>query len=250
MSAALCTLGSRMASGLACAHRLQIGRALRRGQRIDPHHHFPAGESFSTRGADLRRAPRPWLPARPHPPGPAPPRRTAGRAPSPAFSRWSRARTGRIGGAGSAANLFDAFDQDEFALAGLVAEFRAPRCIRANGSRSCASSSDGNSITTLRARASPSSTSVLPPRARNLALIALKGRLGGLDIGFVGLGVVNIHARDPISLWHQAALNKLRLMRDSAICTAFSAAPLRRLSDTIHRLRPCSTVGSLRMRLT
>ena len=36
----------------------------------------------------------------------------------------------------------------------------------------------------------------------------------------------------------------------SAICTAFSAAPLRRLSDTHQNDSPCSTVGSLRMRLT
>ena len=39
-------------------------------------------------------------------------------------------------------------------------------------------------------------------------------------------------------------------MRHSAICTALSAAPLRRLSATIQSDRPCSTVGSLRMRLT
>ena len=38
--------------------------------------------------------------------------------------------------------------------------------------------------------------------------------------------------------------------RISAICTALSAAPLRRLSATTHRLRPCGTVGSRRMRLT
>ena len=36
----------------------------------------------------------------------------------------------------------------------------------------------------------------------------------------------------------------------SAICTAFSAAPLRRLSDTHQNDSPCGTVGSLRMRLT
>jgi len=36
----------------------------------------------------------------------------------------------------------------------------------------------------------------------------------------------------------------------SAICTALSAAPLRRLSLTTHRLRPFSTVGSSRIRLT
>lgn len=36
----------------------------------------------------------------------------------------------------------------------------------------------------------------------------------------------------------------------SAICTAFSAAPLRRLSDTHQNESPCGTVGSLRMRLT
>ena len=36
----------------------------------------------------------------------------------------------------------------------------------------------------------------------------------------------------------------------SAICTALSAAPLRTLSATTHRLRPCATVGSRRMRPT
>lgn len=36
----------------------------------------------------------------------------------------------------------------------------------------------------------------------------------------------------------------------SAICTAFSAAPLRRLSETHQKARPWGTVGSLRMRLT
>ena len=35
-----------------------------------------------------------------------------------------------------------------------------------------------------------------------------------------------------------------------AIWTALRAAPLRRLSETIHSDRPFSTVGSLRMRLT
>ena len=41
----------------------------------------------------------------------------------------------------------------------------------------------------------------------------------------------------------------LRLIRHSAICTALSAAPLRRLSDTTHIARPFSTVASSRMRL-
>ena len=36
---------------------------------------------------------------------------------------------------------------------------------------------------------------------------------------------------------------------NSAICTAFNAAPLRRLSLTHHRIRPLSTVGSSRTRL-
>ncbi len=36
----------------------------------------------------------------------------------------------------------------------------------------------------------------------------------------------------------------------SAICTAFSAAPFRRLSETHQNDRPFATVGSLRMRLT
>ena len=38
--------------------------------------------------------------------------------------------------------------------------------------------------------------------------------------------------------------------RTSAICTAFKAAPLRRLSDTHQKARPCGTVWSMRMRLT
>src|SRR5262245_62209396 len=41
-----------------------------------------------------------------------------------------------------------------------------------------------------------------------------------------------------------------RLIRHSAICTALSAAPLRRLSDTHQSASPFSTVGSSRMRLT
>lgn len=45
------------------------------------------------------------------------------------------------------------------------------------------------------------------------------------------------------------ALISLRLIRHSAIWIAFSAAPLRRLSDTHHSDRPFSTVLSSRMRL-
>ena len=45
------------------------------------------------------------------------------------------------------------------------------------------------------------------------------------------------------------ALISLRLIRHSAIWIAFSAAPLRRLSDTHHSTRPFSTVVSSRMRL-
>src|SRR5690606_19327731 len=40
-----------------------------------------------------------------------------------------------------------------------------------------------------------------------------------------------------------------RASSSSAICTALSAAPLRRLSATTHRERPFSTVASSRMRL-
>ena len=47
---------------------------------------------------------------------------------------------------------------------------------------------------------------------------------------------------------YAAFFRSLRLIRHSAIWTALSAAPLRRLSDTTHICRPCSTVGSLRMR--
>src|SRR5437870_12906273 len=45
------------------------------------------------------------------------------------------------------------------------------------------------------------------------------------------------------------ALISLRLIRHSAIWIAFSAAPLRRLSDTHHSDSPFSTVASSRMRL-
>ena len=42
---------------------------------------------------------------------------------------------------------------------------------------------------------------------------------------------------------------RCRRPSSSAICTAFSAAPLRRLSDTHHSARPFSTVESSRTRL-
>ena len=42
---------------------------------------------------------------------------------------------------------------------------------------------------------------------------------------------------------------RCRRPSSSAICTAFSAAPLRRLSDTHHSVMPFSTVGSSRTRL-
>ena len=47
-----------------------------------------------------------------------------------------------------------------------------------------------------------------------------------------------------------AAFCRCRRPSSSAICTAFSAAPLRRLSDTHQSDRPFSTVGSSRTRLT
>ena len=45
------------------------------------------------------------------------------------------------------------------------------------------------------------------------------------------------------------AVISLRLIRHSAIWIAFSAAPLRRLSETHQSTRPFSTVLSSRMRL-
>src|ERR1700709_302269 len=45
------------------------------------------------------------------------------------------------------------------------------------------------------------------------------------------------------------ALISLRLIRHSAIWIAFSAAPLRKLSDTHHNTRPFAAVASSRMRL-
>lgn len=46
------------------------------------------------------------------------------------------------------------------------------------------------------------------------------------------------------------AFCKTRLPSSSAICTAFSAAPFRRLSETHHRFSPFSIVESCRIRLT
>ena len=48
----------------------------------------------------------------------------------------------------------------------------------------------------------------------------------------------------------QADAGTSRFASSSAICTAFSAAPLRRLSLTHQKARPFSTVGSSRTRLT
>ena len=48
---------------------------------------------------------------------------------------------------------------------------------------------------------------------------------------------------------HAAFFISLRLTSSSAIWIAFKAAPLRRLSETTHMLRPLSTVLSARMRL-
>src|ERR1700722_19083911 len=45
------------------------------------------------------------------------------------------------------------------------------------------------------------------------------------------------------------ALSSLRLINTSAIWIAFSAAPLRKLSDTHHNTSPLSTVASARIRL-
>ena len=70
---------------------------------------------------------------------------------------------------------------------------------------------------------------------------------GGIDPGHRG-----IPPGDRRGLIAQAAFFASRpwAISVSAICTAFSAAPLRRLSDTHQNDRPCATVGSLRMRLT
>lgn len=48
--------------------------------------------------------------------------------------------------------------------------------------------------------------------------------------------------------WNQPFFST-RFPRSSAICTAFNAAPLRRLSDTHQKFRPFSIVLSCRMRL-
>jgi hypothetical protein len=70
----------------------------------------------------------------------------------------------------------------------------------------------------------------------------------------VAAGLVNAiaayrRAIDPLA--DHAAFASIRCaISVSAICTAFSAAPLRRLSDTHQNDSPFATVGSLRMRLT
>ena len=61
-------------------------------------------------------------------------------------------------------------------------------------------------------------------------------------------GAASVAARRP-DVAQAAFFSSLRLTSSSAICTALSAAPLRRLSDTIHSARPFSTVASSRMRL-
>ena len=59
-----------------------------------------------------------------------------------------------------------------------------------------------------------------------------------------------LRARQPSAPYAAArfAFNHPRLTITSAIWTAFSAAPLRRLSETTQRLRPFSIVGSSRIR--
>src|SRR5204862_5169188 len=59
-----------------------------------------------------------------------------------------------------------------------------------------------------------------------------------------------LHERRKSLARHAAFFRIFRLIRHSAICTALSAAPFRKLSETTHIANPCSTVGSLRMRET
>src|SRR5580698_10835943 len=96
----------------------------------------------------------------------------------------------------------------------------------------------------------------IAPAVRSVDVIevnAIRCEAGGKRLAVTG-GRGSREARDErgeLFLGHAALLfRRLRLIRLSAICTAFSAAPLRRLSDTIHIDSPCSTEGSLRTRET
>src|SRR6266702_123528 len=115
-------------------------------------------------------------------------------------------RTERLG--------LNAFDKDEFAFARLVAIFArlgifrrmiAVMRVLQRGELDHHIAGAGHAFQHLG----------LAAARQELRVVALESRLAGLDIGFVGLGVVNIHARDPVSFRHYAALNKLRLIKDS-----------------------------------
>src|SRR5690606_8472861 len=90
------------------------------------------------------------------------------------------------------------------------------------------------------------------PGQRDLALVLaqivlMRPGMGGADIGRA-LRLVGEQCRPA----HQAAFRAIspRSTSVSAIWTALSAAPLRRLSETIHMASPFSTVRSSRMRET
>ena len=83
-------------------------------------------------------------------------------------------------------------------------------------------------------------------RARYYTLTAageLQSAAGGSGQPAEALG------RAALGLKRYAAFCRCRRPSSSAICTALSAAPLRRLSDTHQRLRPLSMVESSRTRL-
>jgi hypothetical protein len=77
----------------------------------------------------------------------------------------------------------------------------------------------------------------------SVTVIECRWRMPGVSVGFIGAFPLK-------PAGNQAALRKWVAISSSAICTAFRAAPLRRLSDTIHKFRPFATVVSLRTRLT
>ena len=99
----------------------------------------------------------------------------------------------------------------------------------------------------------PNSGSV---RAQHAVRIERGRRPGGAKDGPGEFQPPSTRPGEPAALLGRQALERyaafLRCLRpsSSAICTALSAAPLRKLSLTTQRLRPFSTVGSSRIRLT
>src|SRR5471030_2459501 len=190
MSAALSTLGSRMASGAAA--RTAWRSAL------------PGAEAGGLMRTTTSRPPQSFTAAQ-----------TATRAASLACGATESSRSstttshGRVRAFSSMRLLepgtksterlgLNAFDKDEFAFARLVAIFARlgvfRRMVAVVGVLQ-----RGEFDHHIAGAGHPFQHFGLAAARQELGVVAGKGRLGGLDIGFVGFRVVNIHPRDPVS---------------------------------------------------